>query len=155
VGGAVNRSKNIGTAAESAVVRYAQDHGYPGARRVALAGALDRGDVMLTDQVVVEVKSGEAAITASDRVIADWLDETERERVNAGATIGLLVTKRRAVGPGRAGQWWCHMRLSTVMRLTDSISGHGTYAAVKDLTVRMTLADVLTLLHAAGHGEAL
>ena len=153
----MSRSKNIGTAAESAVTRYAQDNGFPDAERVALAGMLDRGDVRLCRGVIVEVKSGEAAVTASDRLIGEWLDETEAERVNAGASVGILVTKRRAVGHARAGQWWAHVRMAElrVLGWAPMAAGLTERQVIDRLAVRMTLADALTLLRAAGYGEPL
>ena len=40
-----NRPKAIGTAAETAVVRYLAAHGFPAAERRALHGATDLGDI--------------------------------------------------------------------------------------------------------------
>ena len=49
-----NRPKAIGTAAETAVVRYLAAHGFPAAERRALHGATDLGDITGTPQIVWE-----------------------------------------------------------------------------------------------------
>jgi hypothetical protein len=100
-----NPSKQKGTAAETAVVRYARTAGFPLADRLTLSGAYDRGDVSLTIGVIVEVKAGGQAKTASKGQIEAWLEETERERVNARADIALLVKQRTGFGTARVDQW--------------------------------------------------
>lgn len=113
----VNRPKNIGTAAETAVVRTARTHGFPHADRLTLTGALDRGDVGLCPGVILEIKGGEAARSASDHMITKWLNETDRERTNAGADIAFLVVQRRGVGAPNAHRWWAYWRLTWLEQL--------------------------------------
>ena len=154
----VNRPKAIGTRAETAVARYAHAHGFPHADRRALAGSLDRGDILVCPGIIAEVKGGAAAETASDELIRRWLAETERERVNAGAAIAVLVTKRRGVGPQRAGQWAAWMPFWTLAHVEGTAATAATHRArqhYRDVPVRLTLADTLTLLRAAGYGEPL
>ena len=43
----VNRSKQRGTAAETAVLRHVRTHGFPWAERLALSGNADQGDISL------------------------------------------------------------------------------------------------------------
>src|SRR5690606_5416001 len=88
-----NRPKQIGTKAETAVTRAAQTRGFPHAERRALRGRNDVGDVLLCPGVVVEVKGGDMARRASDALVAKWLLETERERINAGAEHAFLVVQ--------------------------------------------------------------
>ena len=102
----VNRSKNIGTAAETLVVRYLQEHGFPKAKRRALAGSLDEGDILVRDGLIVEVKAGVAAETASDAQLRLWCIETDNEILNAHADDGFLVVKRKGHGAGKIGGWW-------------------------------------------------
>lgn len=92
------RPKDIGTAAETAVVRYLREHGFPGADRQPLRGNRDQGDITITAGVIAEVKAGHYAATASTAVIKQWLDETETERVNAGADIGVLIVRQARRG---------------------------------------------------------
>jgi hypothetical protein len=147
----VNRPKNIGTAAETAVVRAARPRGFPGADRLTLTGALDRGDVGLCPGVIVEVKGGDAARTASDGMIDGWLIETERERVNAGADVAFLVTQRAGVGPANAHRWWAWWRYSWIADLGRT----GIHPRLIGIPVRMQLGDALQLLRAAGYGDPL
>lgn len=150
-----NRSKAVGTSAESAVVRAARAHGFPHAERVVLHGNLDQGDVRLTPGLtagcIVEVKGGQAAKTASDGQIEKWLAETERERVNAGADVAILVTARAGIGAPNAHRWWAHWRLSSLVWLQERHVYIPT--ALTDAPVRLTLAHSLTLLRHAGYGD--
>jgi len=98
------RPKDIGTQAESAVVKYLRENGFGGAERRALRGTLDCGDITGCGPVVIEVKAGAAAMDASDGLINAWLAETETERKNAKADLGVLVVRRR--GKGDPGSWW-------------------------------------------------
>jgi hypothetical protein len=151
-----NRPKNIGTAAETAVVRAARTAGFPHAERVVLHGSLDQGDIRLTPGltagIIVEVKGGEAARRASDAQIAAWLDETETERTNSHADIAFLVTQRAGIGAPNAHRWWAHLRVGHLAHLRG-------YPADLNLAdeapVRMTLASALAQLRAAGYGEPL
>ena len=143
------RPKDVGTAAETAVVRYARANGFPGADRLALSGVRDRGDVRLTTGltagVVVEVKGGKAAENASPARISEWLGEVARAKDNAGAQVAFLVTKRRGVGPANAGGWYAHFdsgEFLTVAGADVPPEGVG--------PVTMSLASALALLRGTG-----
>ena len=41
----MSKAKAKGTAAETALVKYLRDHGFPGAERRAMTGEFDQGDV--------------------------------------------------------------------------------------------------------------
>jgi hypothetical protein len=144
-----NRPKQIGTAGETAVVRHAQPNGFPGAERLALHGTLDEGDATLCPGVGVEVKSGKAAEQASDAQIATWLAEAELERVNRGADVMLLVTKRKGKGAASAGQWWAHLAGWAYVMLAGRTSAPNLPA------VRITYDEALTMLRRAGYGDTL
>jgi len=147
----VTRSKDIGTSAETATVRWLREHGWPAAERRALTGALDCGDIAGTPGICWEIKSGRAAEVASDGQILAWLMETEAERLNAGADIGILVTKRTSYGPARAGAWWAHLALSTWDCLYEVPTPRPWDPA---LSLRLRLDTVVPILHAAGYGTA-
>ena len=104
-----NPSKNKGTAAETAVVKYAWLKGFSDAERIALAGANDQGDVVLMrdPKIIFEVKAGKSAQTASLGQIGKWLDDTRRERDNAGAKHGFLIVQRQGFGNSRVANWEC------------------------------------------------
>lgn len=136
------RPRDIGTAAESATVRYLQANGFENAERRALRGALDAGDVTGCPGLAISVKGGAMAKTASDRLITAWLAELERQRVNAAATVGVLVQQRPGVGPPNAGRWWAWLPWGSLC-----------CGLVDGPPVRMHLADAVTLLRAAGYGD--
>lgn len=155
-----NKPKAIGTACETAVARYAQAHGFPHAERIALHGALDEGDVQLCPGVVVEVKGGKRAETASDALVAAWLAETEVERRNRGADVAILVLKRKGKGAPNAGSWWAILPgWAFALLVPLGYPGVACYAddyayALAPLpAVRMTLADAVDLLRRAGYGD--
>jgi len=147
----VNRPKQIGTAAETAVVRAARTRGFPGADRLTLTGALDRGDVGLCPGVILEVKGGDHARRASDALIVKWLAETERERVNAGADVALLVTQRPGIGAPNAHRWACHMWAGTFLQLVGATTA--VTAPDPHAPIRMTFDSALALLRARGYGQ--
>lgn len=149
----VNRPKQIGTAAETAVVRAARTRGFPHADRLTLTGNKDRGDIGLCPGVILEIKGGEKARAASDLDIERWLDETNREAFHAGADVAFLVTQRRGVGAPNAHRWWAWWRLSWL----EHLRGHETNTDDLDgsAPVRMLLDDALTLIRTAGYGQPL
>lgn len=111
------RSKDIGTRAETAVVRLAREIGFHHAERLPLAGAADQGDIRLCRDplVILEVKAGKAAQNASWTQIQAWLREAQIERNNAWKALpekskiwewhGYLVTQRKGYGIGRVEDW--------------------------------------------------
>lgn len=149
------RPRDIGTAAETAVVRWLQTNGFPNAERRALRGTQDAGDVTGTPGLAWSIKGGHMAKTASDGYIRDWLAALELQRANARADIGILVQQRAGAGPANAGRWWAWMPLDAAFRVCAVSLG---YAAVRPavdprIPVRLTLADAAALLRAAGYGE--
>jgi hypothetical protein len=145
----VNKPKRIGRDAENAVVDYLRAHGWPEVERRAQRGVKDAGDITGTPGLCIEVKGGDAAKNASDLLVADWLEETEKERVNARADIGVLVLQRRGVGPANAGRWWAVMTLPTLLSLTVLPRDYLHPA----IPLRMLLSDAVHLLRAAGYGH--
>lgn len=82
----VNPSKARGTAFESAVVAYLNEHGFPHAERRALAGAQDRGDIAGTG-LMWECKN-EKTIN-----LAGYMDEVAAQ--TREGELGVAVVKRR------------------------------------------------------------
>lgn len=150
----MNRPKQIGTRAETAVVRYLRKNGWPAAERRALTGAHDRGDITGCPGLVFEVKGGEAARKATDRLVHGWLAETDNERRNSGADFGVLVLQRRGIGPDRAGRWWAVIPVADFAVLTAAMV-HPTTYHLPEAPVRLLLADLVSLLRAAGYGTPL
>jgi len=142
------RPRDIGTDAERAVVRVLRASGWPHAERRALRGGADAGDITGTPGIVWEVKGGNAARRAGDGQVYAWMLETDRERRNAGADIGVLVVQRAGVGPANAHRWWAVMSMADLGRL------HG--CGLSSLTpVRLLLCDAIRLLRESGYGKPL
>lgn len=149
----MSRSKDIGTAAETAVVRYLRTAGWPGAERRALTGALDQGDVTGTPGICWEVKARKKPV--SDLDVAAWMDEAETERRNAHADYGLLVVRRAGVGAANAGRWWAYMAAGDVAALASYRRGEVLITRGElAWPVRMLLVNAVALLHGAGYGTS-
>lgn len=140
----VNKPKVIGTAGESAVVRYLKVSGFPHAERRALHGGADQGDITGVPGVCIEVKSGELAKTLPPSLISQWLRETEVERLNSHSDVGLLVMQRRGFGITRASHWWAMLPSYVCMPVNLDPHSH----------VMMILADAVTILRRMGYGQA-
>lgn len=148
----MNRSRNIGTKAETAVVRTARANGFPWADRLALHGRADTGDVTLCPGVIVEVKGGEAARRCTDLDVQRWIAETAVERVNARAAVGFLVVQRTNVGFPNAHRWHAYWRIGWLAELMP----HSEEISPWAMTIaRMTLGDSLAILRSAGYGDPL
>ena len=97
----VNRSKNKGTAAETAVVNYLLGRVFPDVERRALSGSQDKGDIAGLRNWVVEVKD-QARLDFSG-----WLKELAAEMKNANTSFGAVWAKRR--GKSSPGDWYVMM----------------------------------------------
>lgn len=151
----VNKPKQRGTAAETAVVRALRTLGFPHAERRALAGAQDLGDITGTPGIVWEVKGGDAARNASDLQIAEWMAETERERLHVDPNaFGVLVTQRRSVGAPNAHRWWAWLPFWQVAEL-GTVKPFYVRPAAVNIPLRMMLGDACILLRGAGYGQPL
>lgn len=114
----MSAARQKGTAAETAVVRYLNGHGFPTAERRALHGALDQGDVTGIPGVVIEIKNHRKY------AFSEWMAETAEETENAKADIGFLVVKPRGVGATRVGEWWAVLAVADVVNLLRA-AGYG------------------------------
>lgn len=97
----MNRSKTKGTSAETAIVGFLRDNGFPHTERRALAGNSDRGDIAGIPGVVIESKN------CAKQELAAWLDEAKVEQSNDRADLGVVWHKRR--GKGSPGDWFVTM----------------------------------------------
>lgn len=144
----VNRPKAIGTRAETAVVRMLREHGFPHAERRALHGVTDLGDITGIPGVVIEVKGGDAAKSASDKQVTDWLAEAEIERANAKAAVAVLVMQRTRSNPR---DWWA---VVSHLCLADLTSTEPVWVALTAwIPVRLRLVELCHLLRHAGYGD--
>lgn len=143
----MSKAKAIGTRAETAVRNYLLSVGYNPleAHRNVLTGSLDQGDVWLRDEnhglIVFELKGGDMAKKASYEQCQTWFKEAQREKENANASFGFLVTQRAGVGYPRAGQWWAYATVGDLAKLRYEIG------IPEDTLVRITLTDLVRLIH--------
>lgn len=149
------RPKDIGTRFETSVVRYLRVNGFPYAERRALAGAHDLGDITGTLGIAWECKAGKAAYSASDGQVEAWLGETESERVAAGADLGVLVLDRSGYGPLRVSEAWAIIRADAMSRAVCGPDFVGALSWLGPSPVRIHLRHAVTILRAAGYGDAL
>ena len=84
-----NPNKARGTAWETAVVRYLQEHGSPAARRNAQHGAKDIGDIGGVPGFALEAKDD------ASHDFSGWLRQAIREAENAGEPYAAVIAKRR------------------------------------------------------------
>ena len=139
-----NKSKDIGTKAETATVKAVKPRGFPLMERRQLMGTYDRGDLTGYPKICFQVKGGHYAWNASDLKIEEWMAAMERQRIQADATVGLLVVQRKGVGLSNAHRWWAYMWAS-------QLSGDP-----RDrFPTRMLLDAALVWLRKAGYGEPL
>ena len=113
----MSRAKAKGTRAENAVVEALQRAGFVHAERRALAGSLDKGDVLGVPGWVFEVK-------AHDQYggkLPQWLSELAQEMVNAKAEHGVVWHKRR--GKGSAEDWFVTMSGEEFLKILREVEG--------------------------------
>lgn len=108
----MSKSKQKGTLAETAVADYLKQT-FPTVERRTLSGANDKGDIAGVPNCVVEVKNQRTY------KIHEWMKETETERINAEADLGILVIKPNGVGVSKVNQWWAVVSLETITKLIE------------------------------------
>lgn len=99
----MSKAKQKGTAAESAAVSFLRTQGWPNAERLALQGALDRGDITGTPGICWEVKN------CADLDLPGWLAEAAVERENAHADHGIVIAKPAGIGIKHVEHWYAVM----------------------------------------------
>lgn len=135
---------------------FLRAHGFPHSERRALSGSVDKGDIAGCIGLCFEVKGGKTAETASDGQVLKWLEETETERVNAKADIGILVMKRRGISRTRAGEWWAILDGGVFADLVyEPEPGAKPFSRTLGIPVRLHLSNVVQLLRESGYGDPL
>lgn len=143
----VNPSKAKGTAAETAIVKYAQGLGFPFAERIPLHGNHDHGDIRLAPGLILEVKAGKSAQTASLGQVCRWMSEAMTEARNAHADAYGLIVQRQGIGLSRVGWWeaWLpDVNLPAAHKPTITMP-----------LIMVTLRDALLYWRADGYGDPL
>lgn len=146
----MNKSKAKGTAAETALVKHLKVNGFPGAKRIPLAGNKDEGDVDFVPGsylLMAEVKSGKAAEAASINQIQKWLLDASHEKDNGAYSYSILVTKRAGYGENRVHFWTVHMWLQDLIDLVGRDPG----LVPSFVPVSMTVGSFIHLLTDLGY----
>jgi hypothetical protein len=143
----MSKAKAIGTRAETAVRNYLLSTGYTEleAHRNVLTGSDDQGDVWLRHPklglIVFELKGGNMAKNASYEQCLKWLKEAHKEKENARASFGFLVTQRAGVGYPRAGEWWAYATLGDLSNIKYGVDG------ADSTVVRLPLRNLVGLIN--------
>ena len=109
----MSKASRKGASFERLVADYmAAELGQPIDRRVK-CGTKDKGDIAGFTiggfDCVVECKNKKRM------ELSEWLDEAERERINAEASFGLVTHHRRGCGKARIGDTYVSMTLDTLL----------------------------------------
>lgn len=143
------RPKDIGTEAETAASRFCIANGFPKCDRRSLKGAKDRGDLLLCDGVIAEVKVRDRTISLQE--IAGWMIETETERINASADYGFLIVRKKFAN---VAHWPCFWMVKDVVTLhTDFEPDQSGIIKPRTAIASMTLIDSVMMLRHCGYGE--
>jgi hypothetical protein len=114
--GRMSRSKQKGTAWETAICRYLAEHGFPWVERRTLSGPQDRGDIAGVPGWVIEAKN------CASMALSGWIDEAIAEQANAGADYAAVWHHRR--GRSSPGDGYVTMTGATFARLIRQ-AGYG------------------------------
>ena len=113
-------AKSAGTAFERQVADYLAEHVDDRIDRRVKTGAKDRGDIagvrFMGKRVVIECKN------TSKIALGPWAAETEVERGNDDALVGVIAHKRH--GKGRAEDQWVTMTLGDFAALLTGDRSH-------------------------------
>lgn len=105
----MSRSRDKGTAWETAVCRHLAGGGFPHAERRALHGSADRGDIAGIVGWVLSAKNCQRT------ELAGWIDEAALQQANAGADYSAVWHHRR--GKASPGDGFVTMTGATFVRL--------------------------------------
>lgn len=110
----MSKAKAMGTAVETAAVRWLVDNGFKQAERLPPAGAADRGDIRLqvSPIIIAECKRAQRGVQ-----LTPWMRELAVEMKNAGAETGLLIAKQKGVGDKNVARWVSAMRFDDFLPL--------------------------------------
>lgn len=114
-----NKHKAKGTSFETLIVNYLKEQGFPDARRTALAGENDAGDIHGVTQKT-EVPYKEVAIQCKNQKsfkLSEWLNATVSQASKLPRGIPLLVVKRPGKGEKALGESYAIMPLEDMLKL--------------------------------------
>jgi hypothetical protein len=121
----MSKSKQKGTLAETAVADYLKQT-FSAVERRTLSGANDKGDIAGVPNCVIEVKNQRTY------KIQEWMKETETERINAEAELGVLVIKPNGMGVSKVKDWFCVVNLETLAKIIKELESAKRLRASRD-----------------------
>lgn len=108
-------AKRKGSRAESDVVKWLKQNGYPYADRRIAGAQLDKGDISGVNGVTIEVKDHKRLD------ISTWVNELEIEMKNDKAWTGTVIHKRK--GKSNVDDWYATMPAKVWIQLIRKIDG--------------------------------
>jgi Holliday junction resolvase len=114
-----NKHKAKGTSFETLIVNYLKEQDFCNARRTALAGENDAGDIHGVVQAR-ELPSKELAIQCKNQKsfkLSEWLNATVEQASRLTRGVPLLVVKRPGKGAAAVGESYAIMPLEDMLKL--------------------------------------
>lgn len=147
------KSTNVGKDTEQRVARWLREHGYPHAERTVRTGyrvaartLADAGDIDGCPGLTIQCKSLRPTDRA-ERAVEGWLAETEQQRLQTGADVGVLIVRRW--GTTDVGRWWAFVPAWVLgANLRAKVS-----TPPLDAPVRLEVRHAVALLRCWGYGE--
>lgn len=155
--------RDRGVLTERKVANYLRAHGFPHAERAVKTGmrtidraVADPGDITGTPGLVWQVKALRPLV-AAEREVVSWLHETERQRLDGKADLGVLVVRR---DQRPESEWFAYLPLADLygmrgLLLPGPLAEILERDALVAMPVRLYLGDLVTLLRAQGYGDPL
>lgn len=162
--------RDRGVATERLLANYLRAHGFPHAERSVRTGVrtVDRevpdvGDIAGTPGLAWQAKALKP-LTAAENSVPRWMVATERQRVAAGADLGVLVVRRDQRPPE---QWFAFVPIADAYSVLDGLRdgrvqldgqleappwGHDR-ATLVVWPARLYLGDLVTILRGVGYGD--
>ncbi len=114
-----NKHKAKGTSFETLIVNYLKEQDFCNARRTALAGENDAGDIHGVVQAR-EIPAKEVAIQCKNQKsfkLSEWLNATVEQASKLKRGVPLLVVKRPGKGAAAIGESYAIMPLEEMLKL--------------------------------------
>lgn len=112
-----NRHKAKGTAFETLIKNYLIENGFPHARRSALEGAEDKGDIHGIQQRTTLRKLCIQCKNQKQFQLSQWLNDTVEQAERLDGAVPALVVKRPGKGEKAVGESYVVMRLQDYIQL--------------------------------------
>ena len=115
----MSRATAKGTRFESQVADYMRSRLHMPIERRAKCGFKDKGDL-----AGVRIGGFDAVIECKNHknmALPKWLEEAEAEKVNAEASFGIVVHKRRGCGEKSMGDTYVTMTLDTLCDIAEAV----------------------------------